>query len=210
VRGMRTQTGVVVGRLAERGIRKVARADAAPACLAAMLCIIAITACSNAAPSVPATVAGSAGASGPSASGTSTSGITFGTFDACALLPGAALSKIVGGTPRAAPMPSVGWMAGQCAWSSATSGFFLGIGTASSIQKASDPAAPDAKAKLAQFRQRASGTTKPKDVAGIGDGAVLGTTGMAAYKDGMYLEVTRLKVTDDQLIKILKIAVANL
>lgn len=133
--------------------------------------------------------------------------MAVGTFNACALLPAAALSKIVGGEARATAMPSAGWVAGQCAWSSARSGFFASVGTASSIQKGSDPAAPDAKAKLADFRQRVSGT---KDVSGIGDGAVLGLAGMAAYKGGTYIEVTKLKLTDDQLTEIVKLAVANL
>jgi hypothetical protein len=66
----------------------------------------------------------------------------FGSFNACALLPVGALSKIVGGETPAEAMPSAGWVAGQCAWSSPTSGFFVSVGTASSLQKASDPAAP--------------------------------------------------------------------
>lgn len=178
-----------------------------------MLCVVGMAACSNPAPSVPASPTGSADASrapiasGPSAIGAAASGLTFGSFNACALLPASALAKIVGGEAHVAPMLAAGWVAGQCAWSSPTSGFFVSVGTASSIQKASDPAAPNAKAKLAEFRQRLSGT---KEVPGIGDGAVLGLTGMAAYQADTYVEVTELKLTDDQLIEIVKLAVANL
>jgi hypothetical protein len=179
--------------------------------LGALFCILGVAACSNASPSTPASVAASAHASpAPTAAGPSASAATFGSFNACALLPAATLSKIVGAQARATAMPSAGWIAGQCAWSNATTGFFLSVGTASSIQQASDPAAPDAKSKLAEFQQRASATAKPRVITGIGDGAVLATTGMAAYKGGTYIEVTKLKLTDDQLIKIVTLAVTHL
>jgi hypothetical protein len=107
-------------------------------------------------------------------------------------------------------MPSASWIAGQCAWNTSMSSFFLSAGTASSIQRASDPAAPDAEAKLAEFQDRASAAGETKSFPRIGDGAILGPMGMAASKNGFYVEVTKLKLTDDQLIKIVKLAVANL
>lgn len=206
-RRMKTQHGVVVRRSAQRAAQNVMPPLAHASGLAAILCVVAMAACSSAAPTAPASAAGSASASKRSASAPSASAVTVGDFNACAVLPAAELSKIVGSDAKNTPMPSAGWIAGQCAWSNAMSGFFLSVGTASSLQNASDLAAPDAEAKLAEFRQR---TTSPKDITGVGDGAVLASTGMAAYKGPTYVEVTKLKLTDDQLIKILKLAVANL
>ncbi len=75
------------------------------------------------------------------------------SFEACALLSGAELTEILGAEalqPR--PMPSSGWVAGQCAWNGATSGFFVSVGTAASISAFGDAAVPDAEAKLAEFK----------------------------------------------------------
>jgi hypothetical protein len=131
-------------------------------------------------------------------------------FEACALLTVAELSKIFGATAvQAKPMPSGGWVAGQCAWNGPTSGFFISVGTVASITAFGDPAAPTAKAKLDQFKQQAIGGA-PKEIPGIGDGAVLIATGIAAYKGGAYIQVANLGVTDDQLIEIAKLAVAKL
>jgi hypothetical protein len=130
-------------------------------------------------------------------------------LDACALLATTAVTGILGkGTVVAKPMPSGGWVAGGCAWSGSTSGFFLSVGTAASIAAFGDPAAANAKAKLAQFKKNAGGTVK--DVAGIGDGAVVAASGLAAYNGGTYLEITNLGLTEDQLVKIAKLAVAKL
>ena len=49
-----------------------------------------------------------------------------------------------------------------------------------------------------------------KDVAGIGDGAVVSAIGIAAYRADTYLEVTNLGLTDDQLIEIARIVIARL
>ena len=155
-------------------------------------------------PSSPASAIPTAASTSPAPSGVG------GSFDACALLPAADLSKILGGEAVAKAMPSGGWAAGQCAWNSPTASFLVSVGTADSIKAFGDPAAPDAKAKLAQFKQQASAAGTPKVVAGIGDGAILGTGGMAAFKGGTYLEITRLRLTDDQLVKIMRLAVVHL
>jgi hypothetical protein len=134
---------------------------------------------------------------------------TTAPLEACALFSGTELSTLLGITgvqPR--PMPSGGWVASQCAWNGPSSGFFLSVGTAASLKAAGDPAAPTAKAKLTQFKEQGGATAK--DVPGIGDGAVLTTAGLAAYKGGTYLQLTNLGLTEDQLIKIAKLAIARL
>lgn len=160
--------------------------------------------------STPAATASSAPASSPTPDATSPTPVPSGngaSFDACALLTTAELAEILGdGGVQAKPMPSGGWVAGQCAWNGPASGFFLSVGTTASIAAFGDPAATDAKAKLAQFK---SASDTRKDVAGIGDGAVVGSIGIAVYVDGTYLEITNLGLTEDQLVKIMKLAVAQ-
>jgi hypothetical protein len=150
----------------------------------------------------PSTTPGATASSTPAPSGAA------GSFDACALLTTAELAKILGtDAVQTNPMPAGGWLAGQCAWNGPASGFFIGVGTAASIAAAGDPAAPDAKAKLARFKAT---SVAAKAVAGIGDAAVASSNGIAAYRGDTYLEITNLGLTEDQLVKIAKLAVARL
>lgn len=222
---MGTQLGLVIRRSSRRA-RRHFKPHARPAYAIATLCLIGMAACSNAIPSIPVSAASSAdaskaaassgspatdpAASGPAPSEPAGSAVTFGSFNACALLPVAQLTKIVGGEPHPTAMPVGGWIAGQCAWSSSKLGFFLSVGTASTIREAADLAAADAKAKLAEFRNRANVAGEMEAFKRIGDGAILAATGMAAYKGDAYVEVTKLKLSDDQMIKIVQLAVANL
>ena len=142
---------------------------------------------------------------GPSPSTTTTQEPSEGptSLDVCALLSPADLATVLGRPGFAAKeMPHSGWIAGQCAWSGPGGGFFITVGTSASITTSGDDSAPDAKTMLAQFRQQASA---PKDIADIGDGAVLGSLGMAAYKGGTFVQVTNLGLTEDQLTAIAKL-----
>ena len=128
-------------------------------------------------------------------------------FDACAILSAADIAKVVGATPTSISTPGGGWSAGDCAWNSDKGSFLLSIGTADSIRAFGDPAVPDAKARLAQYRQESSAAGSPRDIKDIGDGAVLTTNGMAAYKADTYVEVLNLGMTEKQLIEIMKLAI---
>ena len=55
------------------------------------------------------------------------------------------------------------------------------------------PGAGGREASLAEFRQRRRLAGAPKDVTGIGDGAVLAATGIAAYKGDTYMEIVNLE-----------------
>jgi len=140
----------------------------------------------------------SAGASaGPSAGPSGIPDVT--AIEACGLLTGAEIAKILGvAAVQPRPMPSSGWMVGQCAWNGPATGFFISLGTAASIEAFGDVTAPDAAAKLAQFKAQTGG----KDEPGIGEGAALATTGLAAYKGGTYIQITSLGLTKRQLLKI--------
>jgi hypothetical protein len=150
-------------------------------------------------------------ATAASATASAAAGVSPGAFDACALLPPVSLSRVLGGELAfAKPAPAGGWASGQCVWNGDASSFIIRVGTAASIAASGDPAAPDAEALLAAFRQQATASGDSREVAGIGDAAVLGPGGMGAILGDKYIEVTRLRLSDDQLVEVLRMAVANL
>jgi hypothetical protein len=213
-------------KFADRGRRLTGTLRAFRAFLVTLLVVVGVAGCGSSLISpapIPEQTVGPAASQNPSAepstplsspSSAATSPIPSAAgadFQACALLSGAELSKIIGTKgvqPR--PMPSDGWMAGQCAWNGPASGFFVSVGTAESISGFNDPVALDAKAKLAQYKAQMGAPGGAKDLRGIGDAAVLTAVGLAAYKDGTYLQLTNLGLTEEQLISIAKLAVARL
>jgi hypothetical protein len=85
----------------------------------------------------------------------------------------------------------------------------VSVGTAESIKSVGDAAVSGVTSKLAEFEQRMASMGNPKPVAGIGEAAIVAEGGMAAYKGDIYLEVTNLKLTQDQMIEIVKQALAG-
>lgn len=154
-----------------------------------------------------AATSASPGPSPTSSAGQATpSGTATANVDACALVTAAQLADIVGGAVTGAEMPAGGWVASGCAWSGATTSFIISVGTASSFLSFRDPAALDAKARLEQYKQQENG----RDVTGFGAGAVLTAIGMAAYKGDTYVEVEKVRLTDDQLTKIMTLLMSRL
>ena len=132
-------------------------------------------------------------------------------FDACGLMTPAEVAAIVGGPePVAKTVPAGGWVAGQCAWSSPEAAFVLSVGTSASIRSAGEQGVTGAKDKLAEFEQRNAASGPARSVAGIGEGASLSKAGIAAYQGEFYVEVVNLRLKDDEMIKIMKLAIAAL
>ncbi|WNB85185.1 hypothetical protein [Cellulomonas sp. ATA003] len=128
--------------------------------------------------------------------------------DACALLPEGELAQVVGEDAAPQPIPSGGWIAGQCSWSGATTGFLLSIGTEESIASFEDPSEGDAEAKLAAFSSRQADAAQ--EIPDLGDGAVAGPSGVAARVGGTYLELEILSLSPEQAVDVLQLAVDNL
>jgi hypothetical protein len=136
--------------------------------------------------------------------------VSTAAFDACALMTPEAVSAIVGGpAPVAKPVPAGGWVAGQCAWSSPTAAFLISVGTPASIASVGDPTVHDAKGKLKEFERRVSATGGSTPVTGVGDGAFATDGSVAAAKGDVYLEVVGLRLTNEQSIEVMKLAVAG-
>jgi len=64
--------------------------------------------------------------------------------------------------------------------------------------------------RLDQFMQQMSDRGSQPERLEIGDGAVLADGGMAAYQGATYLEILNLGLTDEQMVEIMKLAVAAL
>lgn len=159
---------------------------------------------SSGAPASPSASAGPSTGSAPGARSPA-------AVDACGLMTPAEVVEIVGGPlPVAKAVPAGGWVAGQCAWSSQTAAFLVSIGTAESIKSVGDPGSSGVASKLAEFEQRMALDGEPKAVAGIGESAIVAEAGMAAYKGDFYIEVTNLRLTEDQLVNVTKLAIAGL
>ncbi len=133
-----------------------------------------------------------------------------GSLDACSLLsPVDLVEGIVGMKMDSATNSGGGWSASDCVWNAASGSFIMSVGNGESFRAFGDPGAPDAQARLAQFRTEMS-STGPPTVEAIGDGAVLFSGAMAAYKGSTYVEVQNLSLTDDQLIRIVKLVIEGL
>jgi hypothetical protein len=123
----------------------------------------------------------------------------------------AEVSSIVGGSlPTSRQVPGGGWVAGQCAWSSSEAAFLLSVGTPASIKAVGDPGVLTAMDKLEEFAQRNATGGAAKPFEGVGDGAIVAESGMAAYRGEFYLEVMNLRLTETQMIEIVKRAVNRL
>ena len=152
-----------------------------------------------------ASPAPAAGSSSPGATSTAGQG-----FDACSILSPEDLTILLGGSePTPKPAPGGGWVAGQCAWSGPTAAFLISVGTRESIASVGNTKVADAKSKLAEFGERASATGGAQPIPGLGDGAIQAGGTVAAYKGDVYLEVLNLRLTDEQAIEVMKLAVAG-
>jgi hypothetical protein len=130
-------------------------------------------------------------------------------LDVCALLDSAGIEQAIGPGFGSTPMPSSGWVAGQCAWNGPSAGFFVSIGTAASIEDSGNADLPDAKAKFLDFLEQAQGdelTTIP----GLGDGAAREVGGAAAYVGDSYVQITNMGLTQDELTTVLALAIGQL
>jgi hypothetical protein len=122
----------------------------------------------------------------------------------------AEVAAIVGGPePVAKAVPGGGWVAGQCAWSSPTAAFLISVGTQVSIASGGDPTVQDAKGKLKEFERRVSANGGSTVVTGVGDAAYATDGSVAAAKGDVYLEVVGLRLTNEQSIEVMKLAVAG-
>ena len=131
--------------------------------------------------------------------------------DACDITTPAELAAILGSPePKGQQLPSGGWVASQCAWTSPFTSFLVSIGTAKSLTVFSADESTDAKSRLDDYRARALSSRGPTEVADIGDGAVIGPAGLAFATGEFYVEVLRLQLSEDHLVAIARLIARRL
>ena len=134
------------------------------------------------------------------------------TVDVCALLDEGVVSAAVEEGVEAAVTPSSGWAAGQCTWTGESGAvlFSVSVGTEASLQDASDGLGTGAQARFEAYHAELAAREDAQDLPEIGDGAVAGPTGMAAYAGATYLEAVNLGVSQETLTELMTQMVANL
>ncbi len=134
-----------------------------------------------------------------------------GLASACDLTTAEEVSSVLGGpAPVPEVLPGGGWVASQCAWKSPTTGFMVSIGTPESISAFGDPKIADAASRLAEYGERMGSPATAREMPGLGDAAILGPTGIAVSTDGIYVEILRQGLTDEQLVEVAKLVVGKL
>ena len=186
-----------------------------PAILLAAI-LLAVAACGSAAtPSQTQSATGAPGTTeeaGETAAAEELTEAAGGTFDACTLVTIDEVKTITGAATTADPEGSdlADWVAGTCWWTSADMKvrFSIDYGDKASIAKSSSPSVQDQfDITKAVYQAMAS---KVEDLTGVGDKAFAWDGGAYAIKGDKAILVTALFNSKDEVIAILKAAVAKI